>query len=395
MICCKIDWPRDFREIWGHFMTKQSGYDLHWVCQQPTPYNDYLFQSLASDAEIELTVHFIQPVLESHPWQSIMARGFQHRYFHRTLGIDWHTIDLAVKRRKGLFVVGGWNDPTLMLLLSYLSLRGQPFGVWTDTPVLNTYRRPIKRMLRAKWLLWIFRNASNVMSTGQPGLLALKHMGCPTSKEVNFPFFINLDAFSPQYRHELLCSTDTPIRFVSAGRLQNSIKGHEVALKALARAKEMTQNSNFTYEIVGAGPDREWLQNEVDALRLNSQVHFVGWLEPTPLCDLFNSSHALIHPSRVDPFPVAILEAMASGMLVLGSDVCGSVQDRIRHGENGLVHKAGDAEELAQQIAHVLEQPSIIPQLGRAARKTAEEWPVSRGITVIKQLLKEAHEPRH
>ena len=105
---------------------------------------------------------------------------------------------------------------------------------------------------------------------------------------------------------------------------------------------------------------------------------------------LFAASDVLLHPSLYDPFPVAVLEAMAAGLVVLGSDVCGFVRDRINHGENGMIHHAGDVEELAKQLAFVLNNCQSTSAMGTKARATAEAWPVSRGVDTITSLLDRA-----
>jgi glycosyltransferase involved in cell wall biosynthesis len=91
----------------------------------------------------------------------------------------------------------------------------------------------------------------------------------------------------------------------------------------------------------------------------------------------------------VDRFGAAVLEAMAAGLVVLGSEATAAVRDRIRHGENGFVHRTGDVDELARQIGALLTHPELIRRIGQEARRTAEEWPVERGVQIIKSILAE------
>ena len=78
---------------------------------------------------------------------------------------------------------------------------------------------------------------------------------------------------------------------------------------------------------------------------------------------------------------------MAAGLVVLASDVCGSALDRIEHGVNGFLHASGDTTELARQIAFLSEHPECAAEMGRRARTTAMQWPVERGLTIIRQLV--------
>ena len=96
----------------------------------------------------------------------------------------------------------------------------------------------------------------------------------------------------------------------------------------------------------------------------------------------------LLHPSFSDPFPVAVLEAMASEMVILGSNGCGSVKDRINDGINGYIHPVGSWRLLAKQLETVLRTPTAIHALASQARKTSEEWPVQRGCDVLADVVK-------
>lgn len=364
-----------------------SSFIIHWICQQPTPYNDFLFSSLVSDSEIDLTVHFINPIRTSHPWQSSMAKGFTSRFYKRIFGLDWHLLSLALSNHKSFFVIGGWNEPTINSVINLLILNKRPFAIWTDTPNLTKQRNMLKRLIRQTWLKWLFQHATYMMSTGKPGIEALTKMGCSKEKVVNFPFFVDLDAYQKSYQQSNMLDNSNPIKFVSSGRLLNATKGHSIALQSFALINNNIKLNSFTYEIAGTGPDYEMLRREAQRLHLTEYVRFLGWLEPSQLCQVYANSDVLIHPSYIDPFPVTVLEAMATGLPVLGSDICGSVQDRIQHGINGFIHQAGNVDELANHIMQCINKPEKIRIMGAAARQTAEQWPVSRGVATIKGMV--------
>jgi glycosyltransferase involved in cell wall biosynthesis len=84
---------------------------------------------------------------------------------------------------------------------------------------------------------------------------------------------------------------------------------------------------------------------------------------------------------------------MAAGLVVLGSDATGAVLDRIRHGENGFIHRSGDVDQLAEQIGDLFLHPEILQDVGCRARLTAEQWPVGRGVQTIKSILAETAAP--
>jgi glycosyltransferase involved in cell wall biosynthesis len=353
---------------------------LHWICGSPSPYNSFLFRTLAAQPDIDLTVHFIRPSLETHPWQSEMG-GFKSRTYQRVLGLDWHLLRLAAYDWRSFFVVAGWNEPTMIVLLNLLSTSRRQFAIWTDTPSLSRKRHPLKSYPRTIWLRWLFARATRVMGTGLPALSVLRQMGCPERHLVNFPYFVDIMAYPA--RPEIIKRQS--LVFASSGRL-HADKGYDIALSALARVYR-GRPDRFKYKLAGTGPAAEKLARQAHELGIDESVEFLGWLEPSELTYFHATADVFLHPARVEPYGVAVLEAMASGLIVIGSDATGAVLDRIQSGVNGFVHRSDNVDDLVKRIFEVVDHAENMAPIQIAARQTAEEWPVSRGVNVIKQML--------
>lgn len=359
---------------------------LHWVCPQPTPYNDFLFRSLSADPAIDLTVHFMEPTLPSHPWKSQMALGFISRTYKRTFGIDWHLLHLAARDKKSFFIIGGWHEPTVISLINLLISAHHPFAIWTDTPNLKQQRNPVKAWLRNIWLQRIFTHARYIMGTGGPALAALEEMNCHKDKLVNFPYFIDLDIFVP-LTGSIKRDLNDRIIFLSSGRLVNSHKGYDLAIRALAIAKERAMNIHFLYKIAGVGPDKGALESLAKQVGILENMEFLGWLEPGFLPDFYRSGHIFLHPAQFDPYGNSVIEAMACGLPIIGSDRTGAIIDRIENMKNGLIHYSNDANDLAEKIMYMFSHVEKLNAMGKAARHTVELWPVSKGIEKIKFMI--------
>lgn len=358
-------------------------YKLHWVCPYPTPYFSQLFCALASAPDIDLTVHYRVRSFASHPWRTNLAIGYQSRQYHCVFGVDWHLLYLGLADKSAVFVIWGWEHVTVIVLSALLGLMGGKYVIGTDTPNLTRRRNPLFAFLRVCWLKWVFSRAHKVMGTGRPGVDGLRKMGVPAYKIVNFPYFIDVATYVSRWTAPLAKVAHLPIRFISSGRLINALKGYDIALRALAEAFNKT-GIEFEYLIAGTGPDEGSLKQLAERLVIGDRVRFLGWLEQDELMRCFDSAHVLIHASPIhEPFGVAVLEAMAMGLPILASDVTCAALDRVKSGVNGFIHPAGDEHTLASQIMLFLNNPELIPQMGKAARKTAEEWPVGRGVEII------------
>jgi colanic acid/amylovoran biosynthesis glycosyltransferase len=250
---------------------------------------------------------------------------------------------------------------------------------------MHSDRKLLKSILRKRWLLWIFHHARVVMGTGDPAIQALQAMGCPANKIVKFPFFVDLGHYDKRNRARNDVKTK---RFVSVGRVENAVKAHDLAIQAFARMQNNNDfNSEWEYIVVGSGPDVDNLRELTTALGLSDNVTITGWMEPNEVRKILDQAHVFVHPSLRDAYPAAVLEAMAVGLPVIGSNASGSVLDRIVHQENGLVHTAGDVSELSDHLEWSMINFEKIIDMGSAARVTAENWPVSKAIEIIDDVV--------
>jgi len=357
---------------------------LLWVCSTLPPYNGFLFRSFSAHPGIALRVVVNKLYDERHPWQTDLTRGFNARQIRLVAGIDWGLVKEAIWSRNTLVIIAGWNVPAVILFASLLAVRRAAFVLWTDTPDVDGWRPPLKSALRALWLRWLFRRARSVMGTGEPALDALRKMGCPQGKLLHFPFFVDLENYRGR---KVPSSVESVFHFVSVGRVENAVKGHHLAVDALGHVTERTGWLDWKYTIIGNGPDAEELRALISSRGLAERISVVGWLEPEEVRDVLLGSDVLIHPSLHDAYPAAVLEAMAVGLPVIGSNAAGSVLDRVDHMKNGWIHSAGDVSELSQQIEWALQHREEVTEMGRAAKVTAEEWPVSRAVEIIAPLL--------
>jgi len=129
----------------------------------------------------------------------------------------------------------------------------------------------------------------------------------------------------------------------------------------LALARERTQTR---FAVVGTGPLEKQIQEE--ASRLTNLV-FLGEKEYSEMPAVYRSAKMLICPSYSDPFPLVVLEAMASGIPVVASRVGGipeAVDDQV-----GRLVDPGDVAEFSRQITALLSDPALREGLGEAARE--------------------------
>jgi glycosyltransferase involved in cell wall biosynthesis len=122
--------------------------------------------------------------------------------------------------------------------------------------------------------------------------------------------------------------------------------------------------------IVGEGPDRPRLEQEIRALGVTERVRLVGERYDVP--QLLAEADVFALSSASEGMPVSVLEAMAAGLPVVSSRV-GGVPELVVDGETGILVRPGDASALAAALSSLIADPAERRRLGAAGRARAEE----------------------
>src|ERR1700730_1700780 len=187
-------------------------------------------------------------------------------------------------------------------------------------------------------------------------------------------------------------STD-PLKLVSVGRLIEK-KGFPFLIEACAllRAREI----RFSCEIVGEGPDREELEQLIQSRNLGAQVHLLGPRAQPEIIDLLARSSLFVFPAihdrsgDTDNLPTVLIEAMASGLPIVATDVAG-IPEIVRHEKNGLLVKEKQADQLAAAIQKLQANPSLLRMYGKVSRSLAEEsFSLSNTVDQLKRVFEPA-----
>jgi glycosyltransferase involved in cell wall biosynthesis len=138
--------------------------------------------------------------------------------------------------------------------------------------------------------------------------------------------------------------------------------------------------------LAGVGKQMDILLNKAKANHLN--VRFLGRVANEDLPQLLNQASVFILPSHYEGHPKALLEAMACGLPVIGTDVPG-IREIIKHGENGWLCGT-DAMQIRQALETVLGDRTLQKRLGENARQTVvDQFSLDRIVEMELNLLEE------
>lgn len=157
------------------------------------------------------------------------------------------------------------------------------------------------------------------------------------------------------------------LELLYVGRLSVE-KGVDVLIDAAALLAE--RGVGFRLRIAGGGAEEQHLRSLVAQSKLDLLVEFLGPVPRLQLGALYRSADVVCVPSRSDPLPTVVLEAMAAGVAVVGSEV-GGIPFMVRDGETGWIVSRDDPKALADVFAAVSNNPAILAEMGLAVWREA------------------------
>lgn len=182
----------------------------------------------------------------------------------------------------------------------------------------------------------------------------------------HLPNPVDLSRF-PQKRHKRASSS---IVLGNVGGVLQA-KGQIVAVKALQ--KLLNDNYDIKLKFVGAIGDSKY-KNMIDRWvkknGLENNVEWLGELSYSKVPEFLQSIDIFICPSYCEVSPFCILEAMASHLPIVASDV-GGIPDMVFDNQNGFVFKAGNDKELATSIRQIIDN-NLFEQFGERSRELVQ-----------------------
>ena len=114
--------------------------------------------------------------------------------------------------------------------------------------------------------------------------------------------------------------------------------------------------------VAGSGPERDRLERLASELGVADAVEFCGRVERDVMASLYRDADVVVNPSLVDNMPNSVLEALATGVPVVSTNV-GGIPYIVRDGATGVLVPPGAPRELAAAVRRVLEDAALATEL--------------------------------
>lgn len=175
-------------------------------------------------------------------------------------------------------------------------------------------------------------------------------------------------------------------------RAWEPIYGVDVLARAFVRVAAETPNLRLL--LVGSGSQGNRIREILMQGGVLERVIFPGQVRNTDLPRFYHMADLYISPSHIDGSSVSLMEAMACGLPCLVSDIPAN-REWVQEGYNGWLFRDGDDADLAAKLRQALQQRQHLPQIGRNARRIAEEradW--RKNVQVLLETYQKVKEAR-
>jgi glycosyltransferase involved in cell wall biosynthesis len=191
--------------------------------------------------------------------------------------------------------------------------------------------------------------------------------------------YSNLNINKSLKRKEIGVPVDS-LLILSIGEL-NKNKNHEIVIRALAEIND----KKIHYVICGKGHLKEHLNNLSLSLGLEKNVHILGYRED--IAEICNIADIFIFPSFREGLPVALMEAMATGLPVICSKIRGNV-DLIENNVNGFTFETDDIATLVSSIFYYEKNKNIVDKFSENSKSVINDFSLSNVINQLRNIYK-------
>lgn len=215
----------------------------------------------------------------------------------------------------------------------------------------------------------------------------IEEVGVPKERTKVVHNGIELDLFGMKKAR----ANNKVLKLLYAGRLAPD-KGVHTIIESLAILRKENFDLPLYLSLYGNGTNdyQNRLTRLISESELDEYVQFKGIVPREDMPEVFAEHDVLLFPSIwSEPLARIIQEAMASGLVVIGTSTGGTCEI-LQDGENGLVFEAEDAQMLTRKILEISNDPELRSKLSRAARSTVKEkFSLDRMVDEIEDSFKQ------
>ncbi len=386
---------------------------LFYIAPHPVTYHTGIYRAIAKLKELEFKVVYedsmgLKPIYIDEfkseiEWDVDLLSGYDYEFLKNyTTNPE---IGFFSRVNLGLFKKFLISKPDVVLFKGYMT-----FSDWlvlllaklTRTKVIfrgeGTLRRTenipsLKQKVKYAYLKFWFRKQDLILFSCGGNKEFFKHYGVPESKLFPIHCAVDNDYFQEQkrslsahtrnLRDELRIPKEAFVILFSA-----RFTSRKRPLDLISAVGSINHDNIFLL-FVGDGPQRK--QMEKSCLEKGINCHFAGFVNISEISKYYNIADLDVVISDYDPSPKAMNEAMNFSLPIIVTDIVGTAQDLVAHGENGYIINVGDVAALSEKINYLANNREYCKKMGEISLSKVRDWNFEKNadsvLSAVKKLL--------
>ncbi|MGB7371417.1 glycosyltransferase family 4 protein [Erythrobacter sp.] len=177
--------------------------------------------------------------------------------------------------------------------------------------------------------------------------------------------------------------SDERKRILSVGAISGQ-KNYDLLIEVAGQLRNLVPEEQLPeFRIAGGGAELQRLREKATACGVAGMVEFLGERSDVP--DLMRVSDLYLNVSLYEGMPLTLLEAMASGLPIVATDVAGN-RELVSDGENGMKAPLGDAHAIARTISNILADDDLYARLSAGSIRKSAEFSIENAASRHREL---------
>jgi glycosyltransferase involved in cell wall biosynthesis len=271
------------------------------------------------------------------------------------------------------------NHPALAALIGH-RLTGLPYSFTAHGSDLHVERRMLDRKLESA--------AFAIAVSSYNKELMIRECGDHLRSKIHV---VHCGVDTALLRASSARETAEGLRILCVGSL-SEVKGQRYLVEACQLLQR--EGIEFRCSLVGEGPLRRRLRRQIRQAGLTERIHLLGASPRPEILRLLDESDVLVLPSvptragKREGIPLALMEAMATGLPVVASNLSG-IPELVRSGVSGFLVAPGDFRGIAKALRVLAKDAALRRQIGQAGRRTVlEEFDLRKNTAVLRELFR-------
>jgi len=333
-----------------------------------SPYQIELFDAIADKCIFDITVGYMYESSNERLWQ---RKEINHKHFFLDDDAQNYRNAEELMKSTDLVIFNYYQHDLISKLINSRANSQQPWCFWGER---TGYRFPRIGNYYRKWKLSVLHNSDvPIWGIGDWAVESYRKEFGSGREYFNMPYFSDLTRFN--FNRSNICVDGQLKRFLYSGSL---IHRKGVDLLASAFSKLADEFPNVFLSFMGDGNMRAYLEKKLDKHR--DKVEFLGFNSWENLPEFYRKADILCVPSRHDGWALVVLEGLAAGLPVIGTNDTGATLEFIKNKENGWLIPSNNYQALydAMKQATMLSHSELLIY-SQNARKSVENHSLNNG----------------